>query len=202
MTNKIYVWDRFVRVFHWLLVALFTVSYLSGDEFETVHVYSGYGVCGLVCLRIIWGLIGSRYARFKSFLFSPKAIIEYAKSYCLGQPKHYLGHNPLGGLMVIALLSMLLLVTLSGMKLLAVEEGEGPFAETNAMHIVSPAYAERGEHREYEDEDDEDFWENVHEVSVNLTIFLIILHLAGVFFSSKVHNEKLVKSMLTGYKKE
>jgi len=210
MSNQIYVWDKFVRVFHWSLVTLFCVSYLTGEELELVHVYSGYLICGLVVSRIIWGVVGSRYARFKTFLFSPATIIDYAKSYRQGNPKHFIGHNPLAGVMIVALLATLLAISVSGMKLYAVEEGKGPLAQVPRVQLVNSAYADDDdEHEGYENEDyenhgyeneGEEFWEDIHEASVNMMILLIVLHLLGVAVSSRLHNERLVASMISGFK--
>ncbi|MCW8886524.1 MAG: cytochrome b/b6 domain-containing protein [Motiliproteus sp.] len=217
MSEKIYVWDKFVRLFHWSLVVLFIFCYLTGEEESYLHTYSGYALLALVCLRIFWGFVGSPYARFSNFIRSPTTIFQYAKKMFDGQPSHYTGHNPLGGLMVIALLATLLLTSLSGLKLLAVEEGEGPFAATITVQPIASAradddddhddeYRERYrsyQEREHDDEDEnEEFWEEIHEASVNLMILLIILHIAGVALSSKLHNESLVKAMLTGFKRK
>ena len=207
VTSKVYVWDLFVRVFHWSLVTLFVVSYVSGENEYWVHVYSGYTIVTLVILRVLWGVAGSQYARFKEFLYAPATTIEYAKSLFSGRPKRYLGHNPLGGLMVVALLATLLITGFSGMKLYAVEEGKGPFAQTISAQLISSAQADDDEYEDHDgyngghgsDEEDE-FWEEVHEVAVSLMIILIVLHISGVILSSRQHKESLVKAMMTGYK--
>lgn len=203
MANTVYVWDRFVRLFHWSLVALFTVSYLTGEEETIWHIYSGYAIATLVVARILWGFVGSRHARFRDFLYRPADVIQYGKALLGGKPKHYLGHNPLGGLMVVALLLTLLVATLSGMKLYAVEEGKGPFAQQTPLTLVNRAVADEDEHHKSghrEDDEEEDLWEEIHEVAVNLMLLLIVLHIAGVVVSSRVHGESLVKAMVTGYK--
>lgn len=201
MSKSIYVWDIFVRIFHWALVLLFITSYLTGEEETIWHIYSGYTITVLVLLRIVWGFIGTRYARFSDFVRRPVVIKEYARGLMSGNPKHYLGHNPLGGAMVVALLCTLLLTTFSGMKLYAVEEGKGPFAAGGEMSLVSSAVADEDEHEhEDEHEEGEDFWEEIHETGINIMLLLIILHISGVVISSRVHRESLVKAMLTGYK--
>jgi len=149
--EKIYVWDRFVRVFHWTLVVLFCTSYLTGDEIEWLHVYSGYGIAMLILARTLWGFIGSTHARFKDFLYSPMSALEYLKSLASGNPKDYLGHNPAGAMMVFALLIGMFLTTLSGMKLYAIEEGKGPLAQQINVQMMSTAYADEHEaHEKYE----------------------------------------------------
>lgn len=207
--EQVYVWDRFVRFFHWTLVVLFGVSYVTGDEIEWLHVYSGYGIALLILARALWGFIGSTYARFKDFLYSPLSAVGYLKSLAAGNPRHYVGHNPAGAMMVFALLAGLFLTTLSGMKLYAVEEGKGPLAQEIRVQLVDTAYGdsdddedddEHGEYGEHENEETEEFWEEIHEFAVNFMLFLVIVHILGVIVSSRAHGENLVKAMITGYK--
>jgi cytochrome b len=214
MSETIYVWDRFVRFFHWSLVLLFVTSYLSGEEEHWIHPYSGYGIIGLVALRILWGFIGSEYARFASFLGSPMKAIDYLKRLLTGRkPQRYIGHNPAGGMMVLAMLATLTVVGFSGLKLYALEEGKGPFAD-HRTGVVHQAYADsdreehhdrhddesgRGEDRE-EDEEAEELWEEIHEIAVNVMILLVVLHIGGVYLSSRAHGESLVRAMITGRK--
>ena len=203
MGNKVYVWDTFVRIFHWSLVALFVTSYVTGEEETILHIYSGYAILALVVARILWGFIGSRYARFRDFVKGPREVMEYARSMASGKPKHYLGHNPLGGLMVLALLAALLMTTVSGLKLYAVEEGKGPLASTISVSPIAQAYAHgEGSDHGKERKEGEEFWEEIHEFSVNLMLLLIALHIGGVVVSSRLHRESLVKAMVTGYKEE
>ena len=201
MSNSVYVWDKFIRVFHWSLVLLFGVCYLTGDDDSWLHVYSGYTILALVLLRIIWGIIGSKHAQFKDFIFSPTSIMRYTKSIFSGHAEHFLGHNPLGGLMVVALLVTLLTASLSGLKLYALETGKGPFAGAPTISLVGVAYADSDDDHEKHEDEGEDFWEDIHEASVNLMILLIVLHIAGVAWSSRMHHESLVKAMISGYKK-
>ncbi|WP_299195400.1 cytochrome b/b6 domain-containing protein [uncultured Amphritea sp.] len=202
MSEKVYVWDKFVRSFHWSLVALFAISYVSAEEIEWLHVYSGYTIAGLVVLRLIWGVIGTRHARFTDFVPSVSVTKAYISGIRSGKPKHYLGHNPLGGLMVVAFLVMLALITLSGMKLYAVTEGKGPLAAAPQIHLISPAYADDDDHEGRGEGEGDEFWKDIHELAVNLMVLLILLHVAGVVISSRIHNESLVKSMLDGYKEK
>ena len=209
------VWDLFVRVFHWSLLSLVAISYLSGEFELEIHSYSGYAIFILVCSRIIWGFVGSKYARFKNFVHSPRTVNAYLKSIITGNPKRFLGHNPAGGLMVLALLTVLGTTTLSGMKLYTIEEGEGPFASDVQISLLNQAYADSDEkdhskkegkrsdredkHHE-EDKGGEEFWEDVHETSINLLMLLILLHVLGVVLASKQHKENLARAMITGNK--
>jgi len=208
MNNEIRVWDPLVRIFHWSLVLSFAIAYLTGEEESNLHIYSGYAVLGLIAFRVIWGFIGSRYARFSDFVYSPGAVSRYLKSLVEQKPEHYVGHNPAGGWMVIAMLLSLFVVSVSGLKLYAVEEGLGPLANASpSLTIISTAYADsddsgyvENETEHAEDEEAEEFWEEIHEASTNFMLLLIFLHIAGVIVSGRLHDESLVKAMITGKK--
>jgi cytochrome b len=206
VAREVRVWDPLVRLFHWSLVASFAVAYFTGDEESAVHIWSGYIVAGLIAFRVLWGFIGTRHARFSDFLVSPGRVIDYLKSLRSGQPRHYLGHNPAGGWMVIALLVSLAVTTWTGLEVYGAE-GHGPLADATSLSMVAPAYADDDEHgsragrTEREgDEDGEEFWEELHEVFANLTVLLVLLHVTGVIVSSRLHRENLVKAMITGNK--
>ncbi len=107
----IHVWDWPVRVFHWSIVALVTVAIVTayiGGEAKEWHMRAGYGVCALVVFRVFWGFLGTRHARFASFLRGPREAVRYARSFATRAPPPSVGHNPLGGWSVIALLLALL----------------------------------------------------------------------------------------------
>ncbi len=138
-------------------------------------------------------------------------MISYLKGLITGKIKHYTGHNPAAGWMIIALLISLFIVTISGLKVYAIEEGLGPLAEVNTeLSIISSAYAdwdeddEKEEYKQYRDNgknnQDEEFWEEVHEAPTNFTLLLIFLHITSVIVASKLHNENLIKAMITGKK--
>lgn len=204
MVNKVYVWDKFVRIFHWSLVALFATSYFTGEEESIWHIYSGYAIVALVLSRVLWGFVGTQHARFADFIYRPSTVFHYACAMLGGKPRHYLGHNPLGGLMIIALLTSLLVTTYSGLKLYAVEKGKGPLAQTSELTLISNAVADdhdkRAKHARNKSQADENFWEDIHETAVNLMLLLIVVHVGGVLISSRIHGESLVKSMISGYK--
>ncbi|TCK17873.1 cytochrome b [Thiogranum longum] len=202
MKNEIRVWDPLVRIFHWSLVAGFTIAYLTGEEESSLHIYSGYAVLGLITFRVVWGFIGTRYARFSDFIYSQHAVSRYLKSLVSRKPEHYVGHNPAGGWMVIIMLASLFVVSISGLKLYAVEEGLGPLAgPLPAVTIISPAHADDNEdEREGNESGAGKFWEEIHEASTNFMLFLVFLHITGVIISGRLHDENLVKAMLTGKK--
>lgn len=208
--DEVKVWDILVRLFHWSLVASFVVAYLTSEEENPWHIDSGYVVLGLIIFRVIWGFIGTRHARFSDFLCSPAAVFAYLKGIAGGHSGRYLGHNPAGGWMIMALLAGLFVISISGLKLYAIEEGKGPLA--GAVSFIPHAYADsdeeedesegnRGDGKREKDEQAEELWEEVHEVSTNITLALIALHITGVFVSGRLHRENLVKAMITGMKR-
>lgn len=114
--HPVLVWDAPLRVFHWLLALSFTGAYLSAESerWRLVHVTLGYTMAGLVVFRIIWGLIGPRHARFVNFVRSPGAALRYLRSLVDRNPEHHAGHNPAGGLAIVALLALAALTTAFG----------------------------------------------------------------------------------------
>ena len=134
--QAIMVWDMPVRVFHWLLVICFAGAWLSSESerWAMIHYAFGYTACLLVFIRLIWGLIGTRYARFSQFLKSPKAVLEHFMAMLRGHPHHDVGHNPAGGLVMFALMLLILLIGLTGY--LSVKEFLGNFA-SEAHEVVA-----------------------------------------------------------------
>ncbi|GJL82414.1 MAG: cytochrome b561 [marine bacterium B5-7] len=177
------VWDPLVRVFHWSLVVFFFIAYLTEDELEVVHIYAGYAVVLLVLFRIVWGVIGTPHARFSDFVTGPRRLLAYLKQMLAHRAPRYIGHNPAGAAMILALLGSLLATTISGMLLLG-GDGAGPLAGV----VISGFSGE--------------WLEDVHEFFANATLVLVFLHVGGVILSSIAHRENLIKSMLTGRKRE
>ncbi|MEJ2687316.1 MAG: cytochrome b/b6 domain-containing protein, partial [Gammaproteobacteria bacterium] len=120
-TTEVKVWDPLVRVFHWTLVIAFFTAYFTEEDLLQVHTLAGYTVLGLIAVRFVWGLVGTRYARFSSFVFRPGTVIAYVKDVVALRARRYLGHNPAGGAMVVLLLVSLLVTTFSGMAIYAAE---------------------------------------------------------------------------------
>ena len=114
--QSILVWDMPVRVFHWLLVICFAGAWLTSESerLAMIHYAFGYTACLLVLIRLVWGLIGTRYARFSQFLKSPQAVLEHFMAMLRGHPHHDVGHNPAGGLVMFALMLLILLIGLTG----------------------------------------------------------------------------------------
>ncbi len=164
------VWDPLVRLFHWSLVISFTIAWL-GEGGRGLHQAAGYVVLALVAVRLIWGFVGSRHARFRDFVPRPQGLLAYLKSLRSGHPRRYLGHNPAGGAMILLLLAMLILTG-----------GSGWLMTTDAFWGI-------------------EWVENLHAVAANLTVVLVFAHVAGVLFSSLAHRENLVLAMINGRKR-
>lgn len=182
--STIKVWDPVVRIGHWTVVIAFFTAYFTEDDFLTLHVWAGYVIGAVVCFRLIWGFIGSRHARFADFVRSPSTTFRYLADLSRNRGRRYLGHNPAGGAMILALLIFLAGTVFSGVMLYGLEEGAGPLAAWVSEN------AER-----------EELWEEIHEVFANLTLLLVAIHIAGVLFATWIHRENLVKAMITGRKR-
>lgn len=167
MKNQIYVWDKFIRFFHWSLVLAFIIAYLSGEEESAIHIYAGYYILGLLLLRLIWGFIGSKYARFNQFIYSPITMLSYLKRlFTKRGGKRYLGHNPAGGWMVILLMISIFCTSLSGLKVQALE-GDGPLAGA-AQAVTGQNYfikvsAYEHEREEYEKSEREEYEKEAYQ---------------------------------------
>lgn len=113
---KVLVWDLPTRVFHWLLALSFAGAFLTAESerLRDVHVMLGYTMLALVAFRLLWGLVGTRYARFSSFAFGPRAVLAYLRSLFTRSPQHYLGHNPAGSWAIYALLGLSVLAGATG----------------------------------------------------------------------------------------
>ena len=124
--KKILVWDVPTRIGHWLLATAFILSFLTGDseELRLFHVAAGYAVAGILVFRIFWGVVGTRYARFASFLFSPRQVVAYLGGLLKGKPSHWLGHNPAGSYAIYTLILLGLTTAASGLAVYAEIGGE------------------------------------------------------------------------------
>jgi cytochrome b len=142
--------------------------------------------------------MGSQHARFKDFVFGVETVKDYVQQMRRGQVKHYAGHNPLGGWMVVALLVMLSLTTFAGLMAYGAE-GKGPLANVSSISFISEAYA-HGDESHHDDEEEASLWGEIHESLVNIVILLVILHILGVIVSSRIEKQNLVRAMITGYK--
>jgi cytochrome b len=181
--HPVLVWDLPTRVFHWTLVVFFFSALATGDpdRFRDLHVYFGYVVMGLICFRIFWGLVGSRYARFKDFLYGPRAAIAYVADVMAARADRHVGHNPAGSVGIYLLLALGLVICVTGIVVLGAEEAQGMFK--------SLADRPLGE-----------FTKGLHESLAWLMLALVLVHIGGVVMESVVHRENLAKAMITGRK--
>ncbi|MBI5259222.1 MAG: cytochrome b/b6 domain-containing protein [Burkholderiales bacterium] len=110
------VWDAPVRLFHWLMVLCFAGAWLTAESepWRLLHVTLGYTMAGLVAFRLLWGLVGTRHARFSRFVRGPAAVLGYLRSLALGRPEHHVGHNPAGALAIVALIGLAIATTAAG----------------------------------------------------------------------------------------
>ncbi|MDQ7246821.1 cytochrome b/b6 domain-containing protein [Dongia sedimenti] len=171
MAATVKIWDPFVRVFHWSLVASFAVAWLTAEDWKALHMWAGYAAGSLIALRLLWGAVGTRYARFSQFVRSPRAVAAYVRDIVTGREARYLGHNPAGGLMIVALIATMATVSVTGWM-----------QTTDAYWGV-------------------EWVEELHEAVASLMLGLVGLHVLGVAVASLRHRENLVRAMLTGRKR-
>lgn len=135
MLQKIRVWDLPTRVFHWMLAISFAGAYLTAESerYRDVHEALGYVMFGLLLFRLVWGVAGTAYARFGSFLYSPARIMDYVRSLFGPKPQHFVGHNPAGGVAILLLLGLGLLISISGLGLAWEWGNEDLFEELHEM---------------------------------------------------------------------
>ena len=169
------VWDALVRSLHGLLAASVLIAWASGHWsarwFDEIHYTAGYVAAGVVLIRVLWGFSASRYARFAQFVRSPRATLLYARQVCAAREPRYIGHNPLGGWMVLALLATTAALSLTGF--LYTTDWLWGFAWLSDLHAALA-------------------W---------LLAALIIGHWAGVALTSWRHRENLAAAMFTGRKR-
>ena len=165
------VWDPFVRLFHWSLVTCFVVAYLTRHDSETIHHLAGYAAGGLVVLRLMWGVIGTPYARFSQFVHHPRKVLGYLRDIATGREARHIGHNPAGGAMVIVLMLGMLATATTGWMM-----------TTDRYWGVQ-------------------WVGDLHAFCAHGLLILVLLHLGGVAVASLRHKENLVRAMFTGVKR-
>ena len=185
-TAKVLAWDLPTRLFKWALVVAIAVAWASdkiGGGNPAVHVTNGRIVLVLVVFRLLWGLVGGSTARFTSFVASPRTSIAYALALLRNREGHYLGHNPLGGWMVVVLLGLAAAMALTGLFNADVDRMivEGPLARTVSDATVTLAH-------------------KLHHKIFDVLMICIVLHVAAVVFHAVVKKERLVPAMVTGEK--
>ena len=184
-SEKIKVWDPLVRLFHWLLLAAFSIAFITEDDYLSLHTFAGYSVIFLLLFRLAWGFIGPHYARFIDFVYSPTMVMTYLKEIISFKARRYLGHNPAGGAMIVLLLVSLTFTVLSGLAVYGAGDNAGPLAIW--LGHAGEIWAE--------------FFEDMHEFFINVTLLLVFIHIGGVLFESLLHRENLVRAMFSGNKR-
>lgn len=181
--KQVRVWDLPVRIFHWLLVSAFIMAWLSYDDsrYLDVHVFAGYLFLGLLLFRLVWGAFGSHYARFKEFAYRPAEVWSYIKGLFGQDLRRYIGHNPAGAWAIFALISLGVLLTVSGLLVLGGEEQQGPFAHLIGFRQSPPL-------------------RSLHEFSAWTLLGLVLIHVCGVISESLLHRENLIGAMFRGHK--
>ena len=180
--SAVKVWDGWVRFFHWTLVLLFAFQLYSGKTGGNImqwHMVAGYGVLALVLFRVTWGFAGSTHARFASFVAGPAEALRFARKLFSRAPAAVVGHNPLGGWMVVALLVSLALQAGTGLFANDDIATEGPLAGLVARSVS-------------------DRLTSIHRWNAYVLIALSSIHIAAILFHRIVKKEDLVAAMFTG----
>ncbi len=179
--KQVLVWDIWVRLFHWALVACITTTVVTGFVLEaswiTLHIVSGLLAMALVAARIVWGFLGPTHARFRDFLRPPAEILSHLSG---GDAGRHLGHNPAGGLMMLGLMAVVGLLGVSGLA------GLGGALRTGPLLSIPYGIGEAGL--------------ELHEILAVLLLVMILAHVAAAIFESRRSRENLVRSMVTGTK--
>lgn len=185
--HHIYVWDRLIRVFHWGLLLSVAVAYYTaktdGAPFLfpiEVHAQAGYLILSLLIFRVLWGVLGTHYARFSTFLYAPNAMVTYAGALARRRQPSYASHNPLGGWMVILMLLSLCFQAVSGLFLSDHIFFQGPFHELVGRDLSRALSM-------------------LHALNSDVLLVLISLHVAALVMH-KLMGEPLITAMLTGVK--
>lgn len=177
------VWDLPTRLFHWLMVLAFAIAWATHDDSRhlDLHTIAGYTFLGLLVFRLIWGVVGSHYARFGEFSYSPKEVFSYLRSLFGRGVKHYIGHNPAGSWAIFLLITLGLLLAISGMVVLGGEEQQGLLAGKLTFDQSLP-------------------FSVLHETIAWTMVALIALHISGVIIESVLQRENLIGAMFRGTK--
>ena len=181
---SIHVWDIPTRFFHWLLVILVFFSFITGKIGGTAmkyHELSGFAVLCLVVFRLVWGFIGGQQSRFSAFLKGPATVLRYASSLPGRESRTYIGHNPLGGWSIIAMLMSLFL-----------QAGTGLFANDDIL-TEGPLY-------DLISKQTSDWLTGMHDLNQNVLMGLVVLHICAILFYLFVKRENLLVPMITGKK--
>jgi cytochrome b len=171
MVSTVRVWDPFVRIVHWLLAAAVLLAWATGEGWGRSHEWLGYAALALVAVRLPWGRFGPKHARFADFVYSPRHTLAYARSFLTATSPRYLGHNPLGGWMILGLLAAV-----------AATAATGWLYTTDTFWGI-------------------EWVGELHHWCADILLALALLHVAGVAAACFRHRENLVAAMIHGYKR-
>jgi cytochrome b len=200
------VWDPLVRWGHWVLAVAFATAFLSGEDEsggpDQLHIWAGYAVGIIVAARVLWGLVGTKHARFSDFTYTPATALTYLTDMLRGTGRRYVGHSPAAFYMIVALLASLAGTVWTGY----VAYGGGQAAPTlTASPRIAAAHGQEQEGREEGEgqrgEGGATDVADLHAALANITLGLVIVHLLGVGLASIVHRENLVSAMFSGRKR-
>ncbi len=168
--RSVRVWDPIVRLLHWIIVAGCALNLLLEQD-RVLHRSVGYAVALALAVRLVWGFAGPQPARFAAFVPRPPALMEYLGRWVRGREPRYVGHNPAGAVMIVALLGLLVGISVTGWML-----GLDLFFGDEVL-------------------------EELHETLAHVLVAFVALHVLGAILESVRHGENLLKSMLTGRKR-
>ncbi len=183
-TKGIKVWDLPTRIWHFLVAGLFLFLLVSGElggQLMRYHILSGCLLSGLILFRLVWGFFGSHHARFKHFVRSPKVVLNYARDLVQGNAIHYLGHNPLGAIMVVLIIIGFGLQALSGL------------VTSDDVLWNGPLYS-------WANEDIADWGRTIHHTLEIVLKVLVIVHILAVFVHQYYFKDPIIGAMVHGYK--
>ncbi|AGX87315.1 cytochrome b/b6 domain-containing protein [Candidatus Symbiobacter mobilis] len=169
--NGVYVWDLFVRVFHWSLVSCIALNEFVLDAGGLAHRWAGYAACALVLARIVWGFVGTSHARFNDFFPTPSRLLFHIQSLLRGQPPHYVGHNPIGALVMLAMMGIVLCMAVTGW-----------------MQGLDAFWGE-------------EWLMEAHETLAHLLLLCVGLHATAAIVMGRIERTALITAMVTGVKR-
>ena len=196
-------WDPVVKLTHWSTVIAIVVNALITEEGSSGHVWIGYALAAVLSLRLLWGVIGPREARFTSFPPSPRRALRHLGDIANGRATHHASHNPLGALMVYAIWTTLGIIIASGIAMAGIpiapdaDPAAAPSAMASTIQASDEARNEDTEEHERGEAEEGPLGE-VHEIAVNLLYVLILLHIAGVLFETRRSGRHIAMAMLPG----
>jgi len=182
--NKTYIWSLPTRIFHWSLALFILVAWISADDdFLQIHSAVGYALIVLALFRLLWAGMGPKYSHFRDLNFNLIKAVDFSKNVFTSKEKH-LGHNPAASLVMSLIIIVTLIISVTGILTLGAQEAKGVFSSLNQTFLK-----------------DWELFEGIHELTANLLLVFIFMHLAGVASDKLLHGkDETLNSIITGYK--